>query len=580
MAAVNTYDEMTVREAAARLYGFRDDDSSFQMTLATLLQGYALEDGVSSGNYLVDGGGVVWEQDYDYTVSASTYVIQGVQYTAPETPVTLTAADATNDRIDIIAVDTAGDVIVLTGTPASNPQAPDVDPDTQLQLTFVLVTALSTDPGVNTTVLYRENAGTPTEWNYTDNSANLTGADTTEPFAGTTDIAGTACDNGNQFVLTAADHVDLSQENFLSLRVRPNGTWPATKSLRLVWRSSGVLVGNVITLSNGAYGLNTASATYQTIAIPIADFGVGITAVDSLRVRVQGSGAALSFYVDNIELQSGISVPEADGVTSVNGDAGPAVSLNGGYIGVKGADIASAGTTDLATATGDWVDITGTTTITAFGTVAAGVEKLLRFTGILTLTHHATSLILPTGANITTAAGDTARMRSLGSGNWVCVSYQRKDGTALVGSGSGDVTAAANIDDHTIVRGDGGAKGVQESGVTLGDGNEISGYAAEVNAQTGTTYTLQASDAGKIVSLNNAAAITLTLPNSLGAKFVCGLYQKGAGQVSLSGAVGSTINNRSGHSKSAGQHAMMNLYVDSNSGGSSAVYVFSGDTST
>jgi len=112
-------------------------------------------------------------------------------------------------------------------------------------------------------------------------------------------------------------------------------------------------------------------------------------------------------------------------------------SINGGYIGVKGTDIASAGTTDLAAATGDFVDVTGTTTITALGTIGAGVERLVRFTGILTLTHHATSLILPTGANITTAAGDTARFRSLGAGNWACVSYQRKDGTALAGSGGG-----------------------------------------------------------------------------------------------------------------------------------------------
>lgn len=115
-------------------------------------------------------------------------------------------------------------------------------------------------------------------------------------------------------------------------------------------------------------------------------------------------------------------------------------TANGGYIGVKGADIASASTTDLATATGDWVDITGTTTITAFGTVTAGVERLLRFTGILTLTHNGTSLILPTAANITTAAGDFARFRSLGSGNWVCVAYQRASGAPLTGGGGGAST--------------------------------------------------------------------------------------------------------------------------------------------
>lgn len=132
-------------------------------------------------------------------------------------------------------------------------------------------------------------------------------------------------------------------------------------------------------------------------------------------------------------------------VTSVNGASG-AVSLNGGYIGTKGADIASASTTDLSTATGDWVDVTGTTTITALSTATAGIERLVRFTGILTLTYNATSLILPTSANITTAANDFARFRSLGSGNWVCVSYQRASGSALASSGgSSDLVLISEV---------------------------------------------------------------------------------------------------------------------------------------
>jgi hypothetical protein len=101
-------------------------------------------------------------------------------------------------------------------------------------------------------------------------------------------------------------------------------------------------------------------------------------------------------------------------------------------IGMKGNDVVSASTVDLSAIRGDFVDITGTTTITAFGTVAAGVQRTVRFTGALTLTHNATSLILPGNANITTASGDTAIFRSLGSGNWVCISYKKADGTPVV----------------------------------------------------------------------------------------------------------------------------------------------------
>lgn len=103
----------------------------------------------------------------------------------------------------------------------------------------------------------------------------------------------------------------------------------------------------------------------------------------------------------------------------------------------KGADIASATTTDIGAATGESVTITGTTTITGLGTKTAGVLRFVTFSGALILTHNATSLILPTAANITTATGDTAIFQSLGSGNWKCLNYARASGAALTGSTTG-----------------------------------------------------------------------------------------------------------------------------------------------
>lgn len=88
--------------------------------------------------------------------------------------------------------------------------------------------------------------------------------------------------------------------------------------------------------------------------------------------------------------------------------------------------VASAATVDLgAIATGNYGHITGTTTITGFGTVAAGIERTVVFDGVLTLTHNATSLILRTGANRTTAAGDVAVFVSEGSGNWREKAYHK-----------------------------------------------------------------------------------------------------------------------------------------------------------
>lgn len=109
----------------------------------------------------------------------------------------------------------------------------------------------------------------------------------------------------------------------------------------------------------------------------------------------------------------------------IHSQSGGDPSLSGALNELKGTDITSASTTNIGTATGNYIHITGTTTITAFDTIQAGASRTLVFDGALTLTHNSTSLILPGAANITTSAGDIAIFRSEGSGNWRCISYTK-----------------------------------------------------------------------------------------------------------------------------------------------------------
>lgn len=90
-----------------------------------------------------------------------------------------------------------------------------------------------------------------------------------------------------------------------------------------------------------------------------------------------------------------------------------------------GSTIASGTTTDLSSVKGQYVTVSGTSTIASFGTAKSGWMKYLRFTGSATLTYNATSMILPGASNITTQAGDFALFVSEGSGNWRCLDYSR-----------------------------------------------------------------------------------------------------------------------------------------------------------
>jgi len=99
--------------------------------------------------------------------------------------------------------------------------------------------------------------------------------------------------------------------------------------------------------------------------------------------------------------------------------------------------VASATTTSISNHNTNAIAISGTTTITSFGTSGDSTSAFyfLRFTGSLTLTNNATSLILPGGANIVTQAGDTAIVQDLGSNNWKVTQYTRVNGSPILPSG-------------------------------------------------------------------------------------------------------------------------------------------------
>lgn len=85
------------------------------------------------------------------------------------------------------------------------------------------------------------------------------------------------------------------------------------------------------------------------------------------------------------------------------------------------------------------------------------------------------------------------------------------------------------------------------------------------NAQVGTSYTLALTDVAKVVSLTNAAAISLQVPTNASVAFPTGtqilLYQGGAGQVTVSAVTPATTTIRAQGSKTKinGQYGVAGL---------------------
>lgn len=125
-------------------------------------------------------------------------------------------------------------------------------------------------------------------------------------------------------------------------------------------------------------------------------------------------------------------------------------SLRDGNGSAAEVSVASGATTDIGGAASPFVRITGTTTITSFGTSYVGA-KFLRFTGAVTLTHNATTLILPGAANITTAANDVCIAIPYASG-WRVLAYTRYANAPVLvytGTYTPTLTNTTNLDSST-----------------------------------------------------------------------------------------------------------------------------------
>lgn len=101
----------------------------------------------------------------------------------------------------------------------------------------------------------------------------------------------------------------------------------------------------------------------------------------------------------------------------------------------RGTDIASASTLTIPVGGGGYFEVTGTTTINGINSQRSGLEVMLRFAGVLTLTHSGTFALI-NSANITTAAGDIAVFRNVSavgsSGtSWRMVAFERANGVPL-----------------------------------------------------------------------------------------------------------------------------------------------------
>lgn len=272
---------------------------------------------IAKANGLIWGGFVSWVELLIFSVTPSLYYLFAVLYKILETTIiTLDAADPDNPRIDVIAVDNTSSVIVIKGTPAANPQKPSIDPETQIELTYVLIPAGATEPeNIDQSIIYDEN----TEWTGAGSGVTVDFDNATSPFHLSKCASVGSIDKNDTVTFTTGVPVDVTDFKNLILYLKLKATMSSRHNLYAAWMRSGVMVSNEVVLAISKSNVTT----WQSIAIQLTSFTWSQSTVDTLRLRWSKSGPNVAhdgFYLDFVKLETGIIQQVVNSAIILTGD--------------------------------------------------------------------------------------------------------------------------------------------------------------------------------------------------------------------------------------------------------------------
>ncbi len=207
----------------------------------------------------------------------------------------------------------------------------------------------------------------------------------------------------------------------------------------------------------------------------------------------------------------------------------------------------------------------GTLSVTSILPVANGGSGATTLTGLLKgngtsaftaaaagTDYQAPISLTTSGSGAATFSGTTLNIPTVSTS----INASSISGTISVANG-GTGSTAQNFVDLTTTQTVSGAKTFRDDFAGDYDNNtKISGFFVTISTQS-STYTLTASDNGKIINFTNAGSVALTLP-VLKEGFNCMIIQSGDGVVTLTGS-STTVSNKNSFTKTAGKNSVVTV---------------------
>ena len=317
-------------------YWYRSADTTRWVLIATTTSNCAGTQ-LISGSITWSGSGLVYDAtDLDYYILCSRYF-------ANSTTLTLAVADPTYPRIDKFYADITGAIGVITGTPATNPQEPQVNMLNQIDLGFVYIPAGSTVPaGTTQTVIYNENV----EWTGTSDVPSVNFDYATNPYIGTVSTYLPNAPNSS-YVEWQSNGIDylFSDAQYLKFWVRLNANFTVDplSFLDVTFEYTDVTVSQTLAVGNGDYNMDYSLINqWQLVSIPLT--GITTYGTDFNSVHFVINSAPTSFQLDYVYLLETATIPPAPvgGTWLLNGNS--AINDVTQYIGTRDAKKLNFGT--------------------------------------------------------------------------------------------------------------------------------------------------------------------------------------------------------------------------------------------
>lgn len=234
------------------------------------------------------------------------YLNGGINYVAPDTTLTIQAADLTDPRIDLTVVDTFGVFSIIPGTPSPTPNLPYYNPASQWVINQIYVPAGATCLGTSI-VIYDETGGSEYD-TATVGPITSNGVDIANPEHLVKDYFISKYGDGAQFTFTKPSGEDTVFNN----SVFRFGWWLQNiytgKQLQMQLFNNGIPVSANVVVN--PYFISSDTLTYQVVGVPAYAFGgTGDIIEDSIVFTLRGddlSGAS-GLYFEYFQLQTGLS---------------------------------------------------------------------------------------------------------------------------------------------------------------------------------------------------------------------------------------------------------------------------------